>query len=141
MIRFLNRLQPWALCLLRVTLGVSMLVNGWDKVIPANGLLHGHLLSALDHFAGFVASLGMPRWLAYLSAATEFVGGIALIAGLLTRLIGFFVAINMLVALVKVNIHHGYSGSQYTLALIAMAILLVTTGAGACSLDRRLGLS
>jgi len=140
-IRLLNRLQPWALCLLRLTLGVAMLYNGWDKVIPSGSLFHGHLSSAMDHFASYVSSLGLPRWLGYLSAATEFLGGMALILGLLTRFTALFVLVNMVVALIKVNIHHGYAGSEYTLALIAMALLLVTTGSGAFSLDRRLGFS
>ena len=141
MIRWLNGLQPWTLCLLRIALGVAMLYNGWEKVIPAGSLFHGHLSSAMDHFADYVATLGMPRWLGYVSAATEFFGGIALIAGFLTRFTAFLVSINMLVALIKVNIHHGYSGSQFTVALIAMALLLITTGSGALSIDRRLGLS
>jgi uncharacterized membrane protein YphA (DoxX/SURF4 family) len=34
MIRFLAKLQPWALTLLRLVVGVSMVVHGWEKVIP-----------------------------------------------------------------------------------------------------------
>jgi uncharacterized membrane protein YphA (DoxX/SURF4 family) len=40
-----------------------------------------------------------------------------------------------------VNIHGGYGGAQYTLALIPMALMLVVAGSGALSLDRRFGLS
>ncbi len=47
----------------------------------------------------------------------------------------------MIVALAAVNIHHGYPGSEYTLCLIVMALLLVTTGSGASALDCRLGLA
>jgi uncharacterized membrane protein YphA (DoxX/SURF4 family) len=32
-----------------------------------------------------VGSLGLPRWLAYFSAGTEFFGGIAIVLGLFTR--------------------------------------------------------
>ena len=138
--RTLNGLQPWTLCLLRITLGLVMLYNGWDKVIPAGGPFH-HPLAAMSHFAAYVVTLGMPGWLGYVSALTEFVGGLLLIIGLLTRFAALMVAGNMLVALVKVNLHHGFPGSQFTLCLIAIALVILTTGSGALSLDRRLGLS
>ena len=47
----------------------------------------------------------------------------------------------MLVAIVKVDIHHGYAGSQYGLALLVMALMLLVAGSGAMSLDRRFNLS
>jgi putative oxidoreductase len=83
----------------------------------------------------------MPYWLGYVSALTEFIGGIFLIFGLLTRVAAFMVAINMLFAILLVNRHHGYAGSEYTLALFVIAMMLTFCGAGAFALDRRLGLS
>jgi putative oxidoreductase len=141
MIRNLNKLQPWALMLLRLTLGVAMLFHGWEKLIPAGGLHRTHPLAGIDAFARFVAELGLPAWLGYVSIATEFVGGAFVIVGLLTRFWAFLIAGNMLVALWKVNLHHGYGGSEYTLALITMALMLVVAGSGALSLDRRFGIS
>ncbi len=61
--------------------------------------------------------------------------------GLLTRLAAFMVAIDMLVALITVNRHHGYTGSEYPLALFAIAVMLTFYGPGAVSLDRRLNLA
>ncbi len=141
MIRSLTRLQPWALTLLRLVLGVSMLVHGWDKLIPASGLHRSHPLAGIESFNHFVVSLGLPYWLGYVSIATEFLGGTCLILGLLTRFWAFLVVGNMLVALWKVNAHHGYGGSEYTLALVAMGFMLVVAGSGALSLDRRFGLA
>jgi putative oxidoreductase len=141
MTRQLNRLQPWGIFLLRVVLGISMTYHGYQHLIPPGGLHRSNPLGGVDYFAQFVVSLGMPHWLGYVSVATEFIGGIFLILGFLTRFAAFMVAGNMIVALVKVNIHHGYSGSEYTLSLIAMAILLVLTGSGAAATDRRMGLS
>ena len=141
MLRFLSKLQPWAITLVRIAIGVTMLYHGWDKVIPKGSLLHGKPLAALDHFAAYVVTLGLPHWLGYVSALTEFLGGILLLAGLLVRFAALMVAGNMIVALVEVNVHHGYSGSEYTIALITMALLLVTTGAGALSLDRYFGIT
>lgn len=141
MTRFLNRLQPWTLMLIRIALGVSMAYHGYEKLIPPGGLHRAHPLAGFDYFNHFVVSLGLPYWLGYVSIVTEFVGGIALLLGLLTRFWAFLIAGNMIVALITVNRHHGYAGSEYTLALIAMALLLVTTGGGALSLDRRFGIS
>jgi putative oxidoreductase len=141
MIRSLNKLQPWALMLLRVTLGLCMLYHGWEKLIPPGGLHRAHPLAGVDDFARFVVTLGLPAWLAYVSIAAEFLGGAFLIVGLLTRFWAFLIAGNMLVALWKVNLHHGYGGSEYTLALITMALMLMVAGSGALSFDRRLGLS
>jgi putative oxidoreductase len=129
---WLDSLQPWGALVLRLALGLSMSVHGYEKVIP-----HG----ALDHFAHYVVTLGMPRWLGYVSAYTEFVGGILLLLGLLTRLSAAFVAINMLVALFAVGIHQGFGIYNYIIALAAIAVMLVFTGAGALALDSKVHFS
>jgi putative oxidoreductase len=141
MIRFLARLQPWTLFLLRIALGVAMVYNSWSKVYPPGGFHHGHYLAAVETFNNFVAHMGLPRWLGYFSTVTEFLGGLCLIVGLLTRFWGLMVAINMIFAIALVNAHHGYSGSQYSIALTTMALMLFTAGSGAISLDRRFGLA
>ena len=141
MIRSLNRMQPMALLLLRLVLGMSMFLHGWEKISPAGGLHRNHLLAGVEAFTRFVATLGLPYWLGYLSVAAEFLGGIMLILGFLTRFCAGAIFLNMLVALWKVNLHHGYGGSEYTLTLISMALMLVTAGSGALSVDRQLGIS
>ena len=138
--RWLDGLQPWGALLLRLALGAAMIYHGHDKVIPAHGL-RDHPLSALDHYSQFIVSLGIPAWLGYVSAFTELLGGIFLVIGFLVRFSAFMVAGNMCVALVSVNLHHGYGGSEYTLALISMALMLIFYGAGALAFDRRLGLA
>jgi putative oxidoreductase len=126
MTKWLNSLQPLGALLMRLALGVSMAVHGYQKVIP-----HG----ALNHYAHYIASLHIPYWLGYVSAYTEFAGGILLILGLLTRFVAALVAINMLVAFAYVGIHN------YILALAALAIMLTVYGAGALALDRKIGFS
>jgi len=138
MSKSLNSMQPWGAFFLRIVLGASMVYHGYDKVIPAGGF-HGNVFSALQHHSHYVVSLGLPYWLGYVSALTEFFGGILLILGLFTRFAAFMVACNMLVAIVMVNRHHGYAGSEYSLALLVIAIMLVFFGAGALALDRRFG--
>jgi len=60
---------------MRFVLGAIMIAHGYKKVF---GGFHGH--------QQFVGSLGIPAWMAYLSAGTEFFGGIAIVLGLFTRL-------------------------------------------------------
>ncbi|HEY2294390.1 MAG TPA: DoxX family protein, partial [Thermoanaerobaculia bacterium] len=81
------------------------------------------------------------HWLGYVSALTEFLGGILLVVGLFTRFAAFMVAGNMLVALLFVDIHHGYHGAEYPLALIALALMILFHGPGTAALDRKLNLS
>jgi len=130
MSKWLNSLQPLGALILRLALGLSMTVHGYQKVVP-----HG----ALNHYAHYVVTLGIPYWLGYVSAFTEFVGGMLLVLGLLTRFAAALVAINMLVALFTVGIHQGFGIYNYIVALAAIAIMLVVYGAGAVALDRKIG--
>jgi putative oxidoreductase len=130
MSKWLNSLQPLGALVLRLALGLSMTVHGYQKVVP-----HG----ALNHFAHYVVTLGLPYWLGYVSAFTEFVGGMLLVVGLLTRFAAALVTINMLVALFTVGIHQGFGIYNYIVALVAIAIMLVVYGAGAMALDRKIG--
>jgi putative oxidoreductase len=139
--RWLNRLQPWGVLLLRLVLGVAMLLHGYTLFFPSGGFHHASLLAALEHYAHYIAGLGMPPWLGYISAFTQFAGGICLILGLFTRFFAFLTAINMLVAIATVTLRGGYSTSQYPLALAAMAFMLLLTGPGRTALDRTIGLS
>lgn len=136
--RWLDGLQPWGALLLRLVLGIAMVYHGYGKVVLPNGF-HGNPLAAMEHFSRFVAGLGLPPWLGYVSALTEFLGGALLVLGLFTRFAAFMVAINMTVALVTVNLHKGYAASEYALALTTMALMILFYGAGAAALDRRFG--
>jgi putative oxidoreductase len=132
MTKWLNSLQPLGALLLRLVLSLSMIVHGYQKVVP-----HG----ALNHHAHYVVTLGLPYWLGYVSAFTEFIGGILVLLGLLTRFAAAFIAINMLVALFTVGVHQGFGIYNYIAELAAIAIMLLFYGAGAISLDRKIGFS
>ncbi|MEO7521794.1 MAG: DoxX family protein [Gemmatimonas sp.] len=71
-------------------------------------------------------------------ALLEFFGGIALVVGLLTRVVGFGLAANMLGAILLVHLPNGLflpKGSEFALMLLAAATTLTITGAGSFSLD------
>ncbi len=125
--RYLDRLQPLALLVLRIVLGVIMIGHGYSKVF-----------GGLSHHVQFVSSLGLPGWLAYVSAVTEFFGGILVIAGLLTRCVSLAILIDLGVAIAKVHWKHGLLGEggyQFPLALAAIAFALVFLGGGPMAFD------
>jgi putative oxidoreductase len=139
MFKSLNNLQPWGAFFLRLVLGVAMISHSYNKVIPAGGLHGGNAFTAVEHYSRYVASLGLPYWMGIVSALSEFVGGILILLGLLTRFAAFLITINMAVAVAMVTRHHGYAGSEYALALMVIALMLFFYGAGACALDRKFG--
>jgi len=127
LLRYLDRLQPLALLVLRVVLGVIMIGHGYPKIF-----------GGLSHHVQMVANLGLPGWLAYFSAAAEFFGGILVIAGLWTRVAAAAILINMVVAIAKVHWKNGLLGNggyQFPLALAAIAFALIFCGAGPIALD------
>ena len=126
----IERLRPAAALIARLTLSSIMLAHGWNKVIP-----HGSLYA----FAHNVAKMGLPYWLGYVAAFTEFFGGIALIVGVLTPVAATGIAIDIAVAILKVHLHHGLTGSggfEFPLALFALALLLLADGPGYLAVDR-----
>jgi len=126
-VRYLDRLQPLALLVMRLALGAVMLGHGYHKVF-----------GGLQHHAQFVHSLGLPAWTAYLSSFTEFFGGILILVGLFTRVAAFAVCIDMSVAIAKVHFHNGLMGNggyEFPLALTALAFALIFFGAGPIALD------
>lgn len=119
---FLNRMQPLALLVMRIVLGAIMIAHGYHKVW---GGFHHHM--------DMVGSLGLPRWLAYLSAGTEFVGGIGIVLGLLTRFFALAFVIEMGVVICKVHFKNGLMGAngyEFPLALATLAFALVCFGGG-----------
>ena len=125
--RYLDRLQPLALLVMRLALGAVMVGHGYHKVF-----------GGLHHHAQFVSSLGLPAGAAYLSSFTEFFGGLMILAGLFTRLVAFAMCIDLGVAIWKVHWQHGLMGEggfEFPLALAMMAFALIFFGGGPIALD------
>jgi putative oxidoreductase len=126
-LRYLDKLQPLALLILRLVLGIIMIAHGYSKVF-----------GGLHHHVQMVSSLGLPGWLAYFSAAAEFLGGILVVLGLFTRFAALAITIDLVVAIVKVHWHNGLLGNggyQFPLALAAIAFALIFLGAGPIALE------
>ena len=125
--RYLDRMQPLALLALRLTLGAIMIAHGYPKV-------YGHM----HDYARYVASVGIPAWLGYVSATVEFAGGILMVLGLFTRCAGIAILIDMIVAIAKVHWPHGLlrqGGYEFPLSLASIAFALIFYGAGPIAID------
>jgi putative oxidoreductase len=129
-VRYLDRLQPLALLVIRLALGAIMATHGYHKVF-----------GGLHQFAQMVGSMGVPTWLAYVAAFTEFLGGLLLLAGFFTRPAALAVCVDLIVAIWKVHLHSGLLGSperpgyEFPLAAAALAFALIFFGGGPISLD------
>ncbi|MEI4472702.1 DoxX family protein [Frigidibacter sp. MR17.24] len=130
-----HRTAPYAALALRVALGLLFLAHAGLKIFvftPAGA-------------AQFFASLGLPPVLAYITMTWEVAGGLALILGILPRLVALGLVPVMLGAIVTVHGPAGFwftnpnGGWEYpafwTLALLVQAGL----GAGAFALKPTLG--
>jgi putative oxidoreductase len=127
----LNKQEWFAQLLVRLFVGYFFMETGWGK-------LHN-----LDGFAQRFAGWGIPypHFNAALSAYTEFIGGLLTIFGLGTRLVSIPMIINMLVAILKVNLTQVSTLDEFSeldeplYALVYLWLLL--SGPGWVSVDYR----
>ena len=115
--------------LLRATIGIIFFGIGAGKVFGWFGL------PGLEMTLQFYANMGIPAPLAYLSMFTEFIGGILLIVGLLTRPAAFAIMINMLVATILTLPMGFFTAAAQPLSLMVSAVTILLTGPMAYSVD------
>lgn len=97
-----SRSGPLAALLLRLTLGVMFL---------AHGLVLKVLTYSLAGTAAFFVNVGLPGWLAYVTALAEIAGGLLLILGVQARWVALALSPILLGALIWV---HGANGWVFT---------------------------
>lgn len=125
------KLADAGLLVLRLALGIVMMYHGAQKLFGAFG---GNGLSQTLEM--FQSGMGIPQWLGMLAVIAEFFGGLGIVVGLLTRIASFGVAVTMgVAAFVHFNKGDGWSKVEFPATLMAIAVCLMLTGAGAISLD------
>jgi len=116
----------WALLALRIVIGLFFINHGWMKISGVAGL---------EGFSKMLLGLNLPapELLAYLVFITEFLGGIAVILGVLVRFSTFWQMIILLEIVFKVK---GGELAKNELELLAFsgALVLFLVGPGKYSL-------
>ena len=120
------------LTILRVVVGIIFIAHGSQKlfVFGIPGVIGGFTQMHIP-----LAQITAPG-----VAILEFVGGIALVLGLFTRIFAALLAIDMLGAIVFVHFKGGFflpTGYEFALTLLAANIALVVGGAGDYAIDTR----
>lgn len=130
--------SSWAPLALRLPVGIIFMAHGAQKLF---GWFGGY---GLEGTGQWMASIGLePGYLmALLSGSAEFLGGLAILIGLLTRPAALVAAFTMIIAIVTVHIDNGLfmsnNGYEFGLALFAASVSLLISGAGNLSLDKPL---
>jgi putative oxidoreductase len=131
----------WTQTIIRLILGVVFFAHGAQKLF---GWFGGPGLRATINTMREL--LGLPVPLAFFAVCAEFLGGLGLIVGLLSRVAAVGIAVIMLAAIFVVHGRNGLflnwfgdrkgHGYEYHLLAIALAAAIVVRGSGAVSLDR-----
>ena len=125
---------PYGLAILRVVLGIAMAVHGWSK-----------LSGGVDNVSGFFGGmLGIPApgLMAWVVTIVELVGGILLVVGFLTQIVGILIALDMLGAILFAFllrgapfIENGAITWEKEAVFAAAALCIVLAGPGAWSVE------
>ena len=119
---------------LRVWVGVNFVAHGYPK-----------LGKGRQQTLQWTKSLGVPALATYLALVLEFFGGISLIIGFIVPIVGFFIALEMIGAILlkKTKMKAPYMGQnsyEIDITYLMLAIALLVLGAGLLSVDSFLGL-
>lgn len=127
-----QRIDP-ALAVLRFGVGLVFAAHGWQKLF----------VFGISGVTGAFTQMGvpLPGITGPLIGCLEFLGGIAIILGLLTNLLAVLLACDMLGAILMVKLGSGFfspKGMELELLLMLGAIALALAGAGVFSIDAAL---
>ncbi len=104
---------------LRLSVGVLFIVHSLGKFDSGTG--------------GFFSSIGLPSEMAPLIGLLELIGGILLIAGVLTRIASSLLAIEMLIVMVylkKLQSFSGKNGLEFELVIFVILLTVIVLGPG-----------
>ena len=132
---FYDYARPLSWPLLRFGVGLVLAVHGFGKIGRTSG--PAQLMESLPLLKPYGATLALTLML------IEFVGGLAIIAGLFTRFWAAAAAIEMAVLTFYIYWGNGFSwlsrGYEFTLLWGFMCFAIALRGGGPYSLDRAIG--
>ncbi|MGO1383199.1 MAG: DoxX family protein [Arachnia sp.] len=126
---FLRVVRDIALLITRVLLGVVLIAHGW----------HRWQVMGVPYEAGILeaAGIGNATTLVWLVTGFEIVGGVLLIFGLATPLVGLgVIAVNVaIIVVLKDEFYAHQQGWEYNAVQGVVGLLLLTHGSGRAGLD------
>ena len=118
-----------AMLIIRLSVAATFIVHGWMKI------------QNMEATIGFFASLGFGAAITYVVAYVEFLGGILMAAGVMTRLVGGLFAATMVVAIYVVHFKNGFNtmagGYEFQLLLLACSVAIALIGPGKMSVHSK----
>lgn len=129
--RFLRMVRDLALLVARIVAGVTLVAHGW----------HRWQQTGLDAQMNIIADAGLPSayGLAVTVVAFEIIGGILLIFGLATPLVGLGMVILNVAIILTTKADSGFyahtDGWEYNAIMACLGLLLLAFGSGRAGLD------
>lgn len=110
---------------LRIISGIGFMMHGLPKLLD------------ISNTQNSFTNMGLPPELAIVIGLLEFIGGLAILLGVLTRIAGGLLAINMIGAILLVKLSKGFiDGYELDLLYLAIMISLMLTGPGNVSIEK-----
>ena len=132
--------NDFAITVARLVLGLVFFLHGAQLAL---GWFGGYTFPGTMHM--FEQGMGIPAPLAALAILAQFLGGIGLLLGLLSRIAVLGIAVDMLVAVFMFHVHIGFfmnwsgqlhgEGYEYHLLALALCFVIFIKGSGAASID------
>jgi putative oxidoreductase len=119
--------------ILRVILGLTFFIHGLVK-----------FQGGIANTAGYFDSLGIPGFMAYVVATIELLGGLAMIIGIGTKIVGILFAIIMIGAIFTAKLSLGFLGNgqmagyELDLILLGASVYFVLADRSVLSADHKL---
>ena len=129
-------LQKWGLVPLRLVVGLTFLMHGWQKLYAFGPAQVADILLKLG--------IPMPSFFAIVLIAVECLGGLAIVLGVFARWASILLAIDMTVAILVARMAGGFfipNGFEFELVLWGSCLTFAALGSGELSLDRMFGRS
>ncbi len=132
-----EKLDPYALPILRVAMGLILIPHGCQKYF---GWFSG---LGFDRFNQLFDKLGYHPGILYTTIAggVELIGGICLVLGLFTRVASLLLVIFMIFG-VHFTSQKGFfwtaGGAEYSLLILVVGLVFLIRGGGKCSLDAKM---
>jgi putative oxidoreductase len=110
---------------LRIITGIGFMMHGLPKLLD------------ISNTQNSFTNMGLPPELAIIIGLLEFLGGLAILLGIFTRIAAGLLVINMIGAILQVKLAKGFIGGfELDLLYLAIMISLMISGPGNISIEK-----